>query len=275
MSYRTLMTVPILGRNNAVLLEATARLAQRVDAGVIAIAACRPIHAICRDYPIPASVFEEDRKQIERQIHEAELQFRSALASHSGSVEWSAHTCLEPLSVHLARESVLADLIVVSLDADGTRSDATRRADLCDLVMQAGRPMLLVPSSKPSPSLDRILVGWKDTRESRRAVADGLPLLAQATDVTVVAIEDAGGAAEARSGVARVQTWLARQGIAAETTTVPPHKANAQQLIGIAREMNAGLIVAGAAGYVRQGQWVLGGITNELLNGDTCALVSH
>lgn len=275
MSYRTLMTVPILGRTNAVLLETTAGLARKIDAGVIGIAACRPVHAICRDYPIPASVFEEDRKQIERQIHDTELQFRSALAGHSGSVEWSAHTCLESLAAHVARESVLADLIVVSLNPDGTPGDTTRQPDLCDLVMQAGRPVLLVPSSQPSAGLDRVLVGWKDTRESRRAIADSLPLLAKATDVTVVAIEDAGGAADARSGVARVQTWLARHGIAAKTRTVAPHKANAQQLIGIAREMSADLVVAGACGYVRQGQWVLGGITNELLNGDTCALVSH
>lgn len=275
MSCRTLMTVPILGRTNAVLLESTARLAQKIDAGVIGIAACRPVHAICRDYAIPASVFEEDRKQIERQFHDTELQFRTALAGHSGSTNWSAHACLEPLAGHLARESALADLIVVSLDAGGTPGDATRQPDLCDLVMQAGRPVLLVPLARPLTGLDRVLIAWKDTREARRAVADGLPLLVKATEVTVVAIEDADGAADAHSGIARVQTWLGRHGVNAKTRIVPPRKANAQQLVGIARDMNADLVVAGACGYVRQGRWVLGGITSELLNGDICALVSH
>lgn len=275
MSYRTLMAVPILGRTNAVLLEATARLARTLDAGVVGVAACRPVHAVCRDYAIPASVFEEDRKQIERHIHDTELQFRAALASHSGRIEWSAYTCLEPLAAHLARESAFADLVVVSLYADATLGDTTRHPDLCDLVMQAGRPVLLVPTAPPSAGLDRVLVAWKDTREARRAVADSLPLLAKAIEVTVVAIEEAGDAADARSGVARVRTWLRHHGIVATTRTVPPRKANAQQLIGIAQEMSAGLIVAGACGYVRQGRWVLGGITSELLNGDTCALVSH
>ena len=275
MSYRTLMAVPVLGRTNPVLLEATAKLARNLDAGVIGVAACRPVHAICRDYAIPASVFEEDRKQISRQIHDAELQFRAALANHSGHVEWNAHTCLEPLAGYLARESVLADLIVAPLPVGGTPVDATRQPDLSDLVMHAGRPVLLVSSTQVSTGFDRVLVAWKDTREARRAVADSLPLLVKASAVTVVAIEDVDGAADARSGVARVVAWLARHGIPAKTRTAPPRKANAQQLIELGREIDANLVVAGACGYVRQSRWILGGITSELLNGNTCALVSH
>jgi nucleotide-binding universal stress UspA family protein len=52
-------------------------------------------------------------------------------------------------------------------------------------------------------------------------------------------------------------------------------EANAPQLAAIARELKADLIVAGAYGYSRQGQWTLGGITAELLGGERCAVVSH
>ena len=274
MSYRTLMTVPILGQANVSLLEATAGLARKLEAKVIGLAACRPVHTICRDYAIPASVFDQDRMQIQRQIHDAELQFRAALADHVRDLSWDAHTCLEPLAGHLAEESASADLVVVSLAAPGAAVDATRQPDLCDLVMEAGRPVLLVPPAKP-PAFDRVLVAWKDAREARRAVADSVPLLAKATAVTIVGIEDAGTASAARHGVERVRAWLAGHGIAAEARTVPPRRANAVQLLEIAREMNADLVVAGARGYVRQGRWVLGGVTNELLAGDTGALVSH
>jgi nucleotide-binding universal stress UspA family protein len=274
MSYRTLMTVPILGRANAHLLETTARIARRLDAAVIGVAACRPIHCIYRDYTIPAAVFEQDRRQIERQTRDAETEFRTAMAGHGGGIDWQAHTCLEPLAAHLAEEAVSADLLVVPLQGASNAVDATRQPDLCDLVMQAGRPVLLVPPSQPN-GLERALVAWKDTREARRAVADALPLLAKATTVTVVAIEDAGNAAGARTSVARVGAWLARHGIKAQAKAVPPTKANALQLIGIARDVNADLIVAGAFGYSRQGRWVLGGITSDLLSGDRCALVSH
>jgi len=274
MSYRTLMATPIAGRTNAHMLEATAAIAGKLQAGVIGIAACRPIHCVSRDYAIPAVAFEQDRKQIERQIHDAELEFRAAMAGLAGSIDWRAHTCLEPLAAHLAEEAASADLIVAALDAPGRPVDSTRQPDLCDLVMQAGRPVLLVATSRP-PSFDRMLIAWKDTREARRAIADALSLLAKATSVMVVAIEDFGRSADARSGVARVSAWLGRHGITAETSVVPSRMANAPQLTGIAREMNADLIVAGAYGHSRQGQWVLGGITSELLGGDQCALLSH
>jgi nucleotide-binding universal stress UspA family protein len=275
MSYRTLMAASIAGRANAQMLAATAAIAGKLQAGVIGIAACRPIHCIYRDYAIPAVAFEQDRKQMDQQIHDAELEFRAAMAGLAGSIDWRGHTCLEPLAAHLAEESVSADLIVAAMDAPGAAVDATRQPDLCDLVMQAGRPVLLVAGSRPTPAFDRVLIAWKDTREARRAIADALPLLAKATSVMVVAMEDSSRGADARSGVARAGAWLGRHGIAAKTSVVPARTANAPQLIGIAREMKADLIVAGAYGYSRHGQWVLGGITSELLGGNQCALLSH
>lgn len=275
MSYRALMTVPVLGRANSALLAVTATLARKVGAAVIGVAACRPVSALCRDYAIPASVFDADRKQIERQTREGELQFRAALAGHSGDIEWRTHICLEPLASRLVEEFALADLILVSLDVPGTPSDTTRQPDLCDLVMLAGRPVLLVPSARPPAKPERVLVAWKDSREARRAVADSLPLLAEAAAVTVVSIEEAGAAPDGHNSVARVQAWLARHGIVASARIEPPRKANASQLMEIARDLEADLIVAGACGHVRHGRWVLGGITSQLLNGDTCALISH
>jgi nucleotide-binding universal stress UspA family protein len=275
MSYRTLMCVPILGRSNARLMEATACLARKFNAGVLGLAACRSIHCICRDYAIPANVFDEDRKQIEYQIQNAELEFRSAVAGLSGGTDWKAHTCLEPLAAHVAEEAVSADLIVGPLNEGSDAIDETRQPDLCDLVMRVGRPVLLVPASRPCASFERVLVASKDTREARRAIADALPFLAKAAALTVVAIDDGGDTAAARSSVARVGTWLERHGIAAQTEATSATKANGPQLAEIAREAKADLIVAGAFGYSRQGRWVLGGITSQLLNGIQCALVSH
>jgi hypothetical protein len=98
MSYRTLMATSIPGRANAAVLEATAAIAGKLHAGVLGIAACRPIHCVSRDYALPAVAFEHDRKQIERQIHDAEREFRATMAGLAGSIEWRAHTCLEPLA---------------------------------------------------------------------------------------------------------------------------------------------------------------------------------
>src|SRR5205807_938086 len=103
------------------------------------------------------------------------------------------------------------------------------------------------------------LVAWKDCPEARRAVADALPLLGKAREVTVAAIaeeEDAQGAL--RRQVEDVVGWLSQHGISARAQ-VPEHCGNAvPQLERIAADTGAGLIVAGAYGRSRFREWVLG-----------------
>ncbi|MBU8872896.1 universal stress protein [Reyranella sp. MMS21-HV4-11] len=275
MNYRTILVSLPPGRANGRLMAASVDLAKRFDAVLLGRAACRPIHCLCHDYPVPAGLFEEDRRQRERHLLEAEADFRTATASLRQPADWSGRSCLEPLADHLAGESAAADLIIAGTAKKGDPFDATRQPDLCDLVMKAGRPVLLLPQSRDPASFDRILVAWKDSREARRAIADALPLLKAATRVTVVTMDAAEDQALARTSVARVANWLARHDIKAETLVVPTMKANASQLLEIARGGDANLIVAGAYGYSREGKWTLGGVTAELLTGERCAFLSH
>jgi hypothetical protein len=46
-------------------------------------------------------------------------------------------------------------------------------------------------------STTRIMVGWKDTREARRAVRDALPFLERAEAVTIVEVNDEASETEA------------------------------------------------------------------------------
>lgn len=275
MTYATLLVNLTLGRPNTRLLEITDGLADRFDAGVIGLGACRPIHVICRDYSVPAALFEEDRKQIARQVQAAEAGFRAAMTKTGRPVEWRGRTSTLPLAECLAHEARAADLLVVGIGKMETAPDTTREPDICDLVMQVGRPVLLVPVAAPASRFERVVVAWKDTREAQRAIVDSLPFLSKASKVAVVEIVAEESRAEARSRLTEIATWLARHGIVAEAKAVASTMANAPQLDAIADELGADLIVAGAYGYSRQGKWVLGGITSELLAGDRCALVAH
>jgi nucleotide-binding universal stress UspA family protein len=50
----------------------------------------------------------------------------------------------------------------------------------------------------------------------------------------------------------------------------------AEQLIEVAREEVADLLVTGAYGHSRLGEWMFGGMTRELLAGSPiCCLMSH
>ena len=275
MTYATLLVNLILGRPNARLLETAGSLADRFSAGVIGLGACRPIHAICHDYSVPAVLFEEDRKQIARQAQAAEAEFRAAMTRTRRPVEWRGRTSTLPLAERLAHEARAADLLVVGIGKMEAAPDATREPDICDLVMQIGRPVLLVPVAAPASSFERVVVAWKDTREAQRAIVDSLPFLGKASKVTVVEIAAEESRAEARSRLTEIVTWLARHGVVAEAKAVASTMANAPQLDAIADELGADLIVAGAYGYSRQGKWALGGITSGLLAGDRCALVAH
>ena len=75
--------------------------------------------------------------------------------------------------------------IIVSGGQSPAFSDAFALASPKDLVMQAGRPLLVVPDSVNWLDLRSVLVAWKDTPEARRALADALPMLRKARDVTV------------------------------------------------------------------------------------------
>ena len=50
----------------------------------------------------------------------------------------------------------------------------------------------------------------------------------------------------------------------------------ADQLMGVAKSEGADLIVAGAYGHTRLGEWVFGGVTRDLLQrSDICCLFSY
>lgn len=275
MTYRVVMAALSPGRDCQGIAGAAITLARQFDAMLLARAYCRPIHCICGDYSVPAALFQEDRRQIERHLKASEADFRAIAAKSDHTADWQGESSTEPLSGRLARESAAADIVVAGVPKIGEPHDATRQPDLCELVMQAGRPVMLVPEASRTKKFERILVAWKDTREARRAVCDALPLLAKASNVLIVEIHEADEHAAAWQSVARVSRWLARHGIAAEEKVVAAEMANASQLSGLAQTYDADVIVAGAYGHNRQGRWTLGGITSELLSGGQCVLLSH
>lgn len=275
MTYATVMVGLTLGRSNANALGAAVAVADQCEAGIIGVAASRPIEIACRDYAMPAALFEEDRKQVAEQTKAAEIEFRDAVAKVHRPTEWRARTTVLPLADHLTLQARGADLIVVEAPPTDRELDVTRQVDIRDLIMAAGRPVLLVPNRAPPTRFERILVAWKDTREARRAIVDALPLLARCSHVCLLQIAPPEELATTRADVADIVRWLDLHKVRAEPTITLPQGANSTQLRTIARDVAADLVVAGAYGYKRDRQWVLGGVTADLLAGDRCALLAH
>lgn len=273
MTYSTLMVQLELGQPNTDVLRITADLARRFDAAVIGIAACQPMQMVVGDGYICGDLIAENDHLVVAELAAAESQFRTALASSSGALSWHGSLSCSSIADYIAQAARGADLIIAGTAPDAA-ADVQRRLNLDDLVMQAGRPLLVVPPG--AALLQRVLVGWKDTRETRRAIVDALPLLKMAAQVVVVELDHAGEQEAAQGRLDEVCAWLHRHGVEATAVAAVSHGDDAKQLQDIADAHQAHVIVAGAFGHSRLLEWVLGGMTRNLLAPvRRCSLLSH
>jgi len=276
MTYSTLMAHLDLRPSNEALLRLTANLAGRCKARVIGIVACQPMPVGYDDGYMSAEVIDQDRAEREREIDQAKAGFHAALDGKVADLEWRSTISYMSLTNYIVEQARAADLLITAPDRKDSSRDSSRLVNIGDLVMRAGRPVLIVPPGVDRLNLESVVVGWKDSRETRRAVMDALPLLRLAGRVLVVEIAEQEDIADARGRVKDVVGWLGRHGVEAEALATSANGGDAARLGAIVQEHDAGLMVAGAYGHNRLREWVLGGVTrNLLLSPDRCALVSH
>lgn len=277
MTIATVMVSLALGQSNEARLEIAGQLAERFGAGIVGIAAAQfapPLYFTDGQYA--QDLIDRAEAEIKRRLLELETQFRQAAKNRATIVDW--RSALDFPARFIVREARCADIIV-----DGGRSpamsDAFALASPKDLVMQTGRPLLVVPDAANWLDLRSVLVAWKNTPEARRAVADAVPLLREAKEVTVVEILEGGGRqADAEAGVKDVVGWLSRHGVSASGRVCENNESQdaTVQLDEIASEVCANLIVAGAYGHSRFRELILGGMTQHLVTQNLrCVLLSH
>lgn len=275
MSYATVMVRLELGKTNAGVLNAAGALAERFRSAVVGTAASQALQIPYGEPYYAVEVTELVRGQFQKEARDAEAEFRAVLGPRVEDLAWRSSETVEPLCEFFAREARSADLIVTAMDSTSL-FNGTHHFNVSDLVMRGGRPVVLVPPAAEQLKFDRVLVGWKDAREARRAIADSLPLLQAARHVVVVEVTPAERLAETREHLGEVATWLGRHGVQAETIASPGEGSDVGSLARIAAEQSADIVVAGAYGHSRLREWVLGGVTYDLLIGSPrFALLSH
>ncbi|MBR0824468.1 universal stress protein [Bradyrhizobium manausense] len=277
MTYATVMVSLAVDQPNEARLQVAGELAERFEAAIIGVAAAQfapPLYFT--DGAAAQRLIDEGETSVKKRLAELETQFRGATRNRGGHVEWRG--AIDFPARHILEQARCADIIVGG-GRSPAFSDAFALASSKDLVMQAGRPVLVVPDGVNWLDLRSALVAWKDTPEARRAVADALPLLRKAKEVTVVEIVERDDDRSAvMTDVTDVVAWLARQRV---TATARVSEAGqgvtaAAQLEKVAGDVGAGLIVAGAYGHSRFREMILGGVTQYLINQSArCVLLSH
>jgi nucleotide-binding universal stress UspA family protein len=187
-------------------------------------------------------------------------------------VEW--RSVLDFPTEAVAREARAADLVIAGREQRAR--DPSLALAPARLILMAGRPVLLVTPGVTALRLGRIAIAWKDTREARRATRDALPLLRAAESVLIVAVRDP-GEPESPAGVEDVERFLLRHGVAATAGQARGAEVTVTDTLLHAIEAeNVDLLVAGAYGHSRLGEWMFGGVTRDLLRQSrTCCLFSH
>jgi nucleotide-binding universal stress UspA family protein len=218
---------------------------------------------------VEALLVEDAKRAAQENLQKAERVFRSA-AHPLNDIEW--RSAMRPPRGFILAQARAADLVVLDRYGSNDAYQGGMGVTPGDLVMDLGRPLLVVPPLATALAARHPVV-WKDTREARRAVRDAMPFLKLAEQVTILAI----GTGEAESAVADVGAHLRLHGISARPVVRPGlDNGIAGAVIDYALENGADLIVSGAYGHSRMREWMFGGVTLDLLEAaPICCLMSH
>lgn len=263
MSYKSILVNLDLDGPVRPLLELAVDFAARSDARLIGFSAADAQLPIAgpEGVAIAAEVWEQEKEAIEQRLKELRSEFEK-VAAGKVAAEWRGQVGNPTRS--LANTGRLADIIITAArDARGL-GEAYRIVDPGSLVLQAGKPVLVAAKGASHLAARKIVVAWKDTRESRRAVTDAVPLLRFAEDVVVVTV-DREPDDSVRASVADVATYLTQHGIKARGQVVSA-KNESDGLASFIRSQKADLVVSGAYGHSRFREWAFGGVTRSLLD---------
>jgi nucleotide-binding universal stress UspA family protein len=152
-----------------------------------------------------------------------------------------------------------SDCIVVSRPK--RKASGPARAFLLAALLNAGKPLLIVPQRAVKPPGRRILVAWNQSPHAAAAVTAALPLLGRAEQVHIVCCgkEELPGPKSAH-----VRNYLLHWGIASEL-----HQRNgrnpAAEILEVYKANRCDLLVMGAFSRGQLRERILGGVTHEMV----------
>lgn len=270
MTYASIMVAVDLTPGARDRVRLAGHLADDFRARLIGVAAETPAYAVPPVGPTPASAYAltASNETVLNDLRQAHAAFEEAAGNRS-RVEWRSNIEL-PLPF-LVAQAAAADLVVVGRKTEP--GPVLFSVDPGDLVMRVGRPVLVVPPGMDHLDAKRVAVGWKNTREARRAVWDALPFLKQASQVVVISVDDGDGATDLRDLIGFLQ---AHEVYATSVRKGTEGVEASEALVEAACEQAADLLVTGAYGHGRLREWAFGGVTRDLLAyAPVCCLMSH
>src|SRR5215467_8399875 len=132
-------------------------------------------------------------------------------------------------------------------------------------LLGSGRPVLILPAAALAALPETIIIAWKATPESARAVGAAMPLLATAKQILIATVAEDQGLSDEEG--ARLLTSLRWHGFNVSMRRLPPGPQGAASTLLAEAAGQAALVVMGAYGSSRLRQWIFGGFTRHVLRG--------
>lgn len=219
--------------------------------------------------PMPAEIDHDH-------LAHAKALYERTIGAGAPTSNWEALNG-DPVIERFVQRALFCDLLVLG-QRDPT--DATGRdvpGNFVESVLiDSGRPALIVPyAGEASAKPQTVLIAWKPTREAAYALASALPFLQQAKHVHAVCASDDSG--RPRQAPPRLERYLRLHGV----ESVREHGAlgdsdAGDELLSLAADVGAEMIVMGCYGHSRARELVLGGASRTVLETMTVpVLMAH
>lgn len=267
-------------RRASALAAAAVAMARPSGAHVVGLHVMASLPAVTTTLSIPygEDVADAIRRAEARDSDAIAGIFRDATAPAPERATWIA--AVSPgadIAAFVMKHGRSSDLIVAS-EADPTW-DLAPVLDFPErLVMESGRPVLLVPNAGRFDQPPRhAVLAWNGRREASRAAFDALAAIDRGCQVSLLVIEEDGAGGHARESAEAMAVTARRHGFAAQVVrTGLGGRSIGAALVAETANLGGDLLVMGAYGHSRLREFVFGGATRYVTHHMPCRiLVSH
>jgi nucleotide-binding universal stress UspA family protein len=211
----------------------------------------------------PASVVTEAEVLEVLEQTAQEFQELVEVKLEAADVQWTWLRLYGDAASTIVRQSRLSDAILLSGE------DSV--PPVSSVALNARTPVLALPPKAAGFRLDaKAMIAWNGSRAAANAMRAALPLLSEMEPVQILSVDHDSEEFPA----ARAFEYLSHHAIRSDVHWRASEKRTvAETIVELARELECGLIVAGAFGHNRIREMLLGSVTRSLLKTNSLPLL--
>lgn len=277
MSIKTLLVhlAPDPDRNTR--LKAAVGIAKQLDAHLIALYVAMPVHMPAGAEGRGASSLYLQEARATAKEKSGEIQTHVKEVCEAAGISWEWAYGEEDHLEHLLEEVHHVDLTVLNQVSFDNFEDRLIYQLPERLVMGAGGPVLVLPKGMDQVDLktfETVLIAWTYSKEAIRALRDSLPIIQNAKNVKLFTC---GKSSKVGEDLAKpVLDYLERRGINAEHINHSRSGHAGEEILDLADEVKADMIVMGAYGHTSMLDKLFGSASRYVIgHSEVPLLMSH